>query len=67
MYVKCFETKMTVSKMFKFATLVPAPLYVPTLAGTGTRMPASAGGDGWRRCRGRIAGAKDKVSVAGNP
>ncbi|CAI9621191.1 unnamed protein product [Staurois parvus] len=25
-------------------------------------MPASAGGDGWRRCRGDIAGAKDKVS-----
>ncbi|CAI9561521.1 unnamed protein product, partial [Staurois parvus] len=29
-------------------------------------MPASAG-DGRGRCRGRIAGAKDKVSAAGNP
>ncbi|CAI9566980.1 unnamed protein product, partial [Staurois parvus] len=30
-------------------------------------MPASAGGDGRGRCRGRIAGAKDKVSAAGDP
>ncbi|CAI9614201.1 unnamed protein product, partial [Staurois parvus] len=30
-------------------------------------MPASAGGDGRGRCRGHIAGAKDKVSSAGTP
>ncbi|CAI9579155.1 unnamed protein product [Staurois parvus] len=30
-------------------------------------MPASAGGDGRGRCRGHIAGAKDKVSAAGTP
>ncbi|CAI9593179.1 unnamed protein product [Staurois parvus] len=33
----------------------------------GSRMPASAGGDGQGRCRGHIAGAKDKVSAAGTP
>ncbi|CAI9568558.1 unnamed protein product, partial [Staurois parvus] len=33
----------------------------------GRRMPASAGGDGWGRCKGHIAGAQDKVSAAGNP
>ncbi|CAI9561864.1 unnamed protein product, partial [Staurois parvus] len=30
-------------------------------------MPASARGDGRGCCRGHIAGAKDKVSSAGNP
>ncbi|CAI9617844.1 unnamed protein product, partial [Staurois parvus] len=30
-------------------------------------MPASAGGDGRGRCRGHIAGTKDKVSAAGTP
>ncbi|CAI9563672.1 unnamed protein product [Staurois parvus] len=30
-------------------------------------MPASAGGDGQGRCRGHIAGPKDKVSSAGTP
>ncbi|CAI9574603.1 unnamed protein product [Staurois parvus] len=30
-------------------------------------MPSSAGGDGRGCCRGRIAGAKDKVSAVGNP
>ncbi|CAI9596813.1 unnamed protein product, partial [Staurois parvus] len=30
-------------------------------------MPALVGGDGWGRCRGHIAGAKDKVSAAGTP
>ncbi|CAI9583415.1 unnamed protein product [Staurois parvus] len=33
----------------------------------GSQMPASAGGDGRGRCRGHIAGAKDKVSAAGTP
>ncbi|CAI9566965.1 unnamed protein product [Staurois parvus] len=33
----------------------------------GSQMPASAGGDGRGCCRGRIAGAKDKVSAVGNP
>ncbi|CAI9605206.1 unnamed protein product [Staurois parvus] len=33
----------------------------------GSRMPASTGGDGRGLCRGRITGAKDKVSAAGNP
>ncbi|CAI9551020.1 unnamed protein product [Staurois parvus] len=43
--------------------------YVPTSQGPeyGSRMPASAGGDGRGRCRGRIAGAKNKVSSAGTP
>ncbi|CAI9541845.1 unnamed protein product [Staurois parvus] len=39
-------------------------LYVPTSQGLehGSRMLASAGGDGRGCCRGHIAGAKDKVS-----
>ncbi|CAI9624106.1 unnamed protein product, partial [Staurois parvus] len=32
-----------------------------------SRMPASTGGDGRGCCRGHIAGAKDKLSSAGNP
>ncbi|CAI9606772.1 unnamed protein product, partial [Staurois parvus] len=32
-----------------------------------SQMPASAGGDGRGRCRGHIAGAKDKVSAARTP
>ncbi|CAI9596152.1 unnamed protein product, partial [Staurois parvus] len=56
MYVKCFETKMTVSKIKKICRRLWPP-YVPcvlTLAGTGTRKldAASAGGDGRGRCRG---------------
>ncbi|CAI9577858.1 unnamed protein product, partial [Staurois parvus] len=43
--------------------------YVPTSQGPEhrSRMPASARGDCWGRCRGHIAGVKDKVSSAGNP
>ncbi|CAI9584674.1 unnamed protein product [Staurois parvus] len=52
------------------------PPYVPVRPRTsrhsqgtepGRRMPASARGDGRGRCRGDIAGAKDKVSAGGNP
>ncbi|CAI9611671.1 unnamed protein product [Staurois parvus] len=50
-------------KTFKFATGSARP----DVTGTGTWKPASTGGDGRGRCRGHIAGAKDKVSAAGNP
>ncbi|CAI9583198.1 unnamed protein product, partial [Staurois parvus] len=56
MYVKCFETKMTVSKILKFATgSGPSTSRTSRRSqgpGHGSRMPASAGGDD----RGRIAG-----------
>ncbi|CAI9597537.1 unnamed protein product [Staurois parvus] len=57
---------MKIFKKFRNLPLFRPP-YVLTLAGTGTRKPASAGGDGRGHCRGRIAGTKDKVSAAGNP
>ncbi|CAI9553096.1 unnamed protein product [Staurois parvus] len=48
--------KMTVSKLFKFAT-GSSPRTSQRSQGPehGSRMPASAGGDGRGRCRGRIA------------
>ncbi|CAI9609650.1 unnamed protein product [Staurois parvus] len=51
---------MTLFVIFKFpAVLSP---YVPSLAGDGTQMPASAGGDYRGHCRKDIAGAQDKVN-----
>ncbi|CAI9562880.1 unnamed protein product [Staurois parvus] len=59
---------MTVSKIKKFvASSGPHTSRRSQGPEHGSRMPASAGGDGQGRCRGRIAGAKDKVSAAGNP
>ncbi|CAI9618748.1 unnamed protein product [Staurois parvus] len=59
---------MTVSKTFKFAA-GSGPRTSRRSQGPehGSRMLASARGDGRGRFRGRIAGAKDKVSTAGNP
>ncbi|CAI9617478.1 unnamed protein product, partial [Staurois parvus] len=56
MYVKCFETKMTVSKIFKFAAGSAPPYvpYVPTLTGTGTRKPDACIGQ--RRWPGTLQG-----------
>ncbi|CAI9590683.1 unnamed protein product, partial [Staurois parvus] len=58
--------KMKIFKILKISRRRP---YVPTAQGPKHRswMPASAGGDGRGRCRGYIAGAKDKVSSAGTP
>ncbi|CAI9600854.1 unnamed protein product, partial [Staurois parvus] len=57
MYVKWFDTKMTVSKTFKFATgSGPHTSHTSrSLQGPehGSRMPASAGGDDRGCCRGR--------------
>ncbi|CAI9550202.1 unnamed protein product, partial [Staurois parvus] len=52
MYVKCFETKMTVFKIFKFAA-GSGPHTSRRSQGPehGSQMPASAGGDGRGRCR----------------
>ncbi|CAI9595635.1 unnamed protein product, partial [Staurois parvus] len=52
---------------FKFS--ISRRPYVPTSQGLEhrSRIPASAGGDGRGCCRGRIAGAKDKVSAGGTP
>ncbi|CAI9609324.1 unnamed protein product [Staurois parvus] len=79
MYVKWFDTGMfyyviiilkknLIFKKFQICRRFWPP-YVPTSQGPehGSRMSASAGGDGRGRCRGHIAGAKDKVSAAGNP
>ncbi|CAI9542770.1 unnamed protein product [Staurois parvus] len=54
---------MSLFHIFKFPA-IPSP-YVLTLQGTEPRrqMPASAGGHCRGRCRGDIAGAKDKVSA----
>ncbi|CAI9536930.1 unnamed protein product, partial [Staurois parvus] len=55
MYVKWFETKMTVSKMFTFYICRRFwPLYVPMLAGIGTRKPDA--GIGRRRWAGMLQG-----------
>ncbi|CAI9542422.1 unnamed protein product, partial [Staurois parvus] len=55
---------MSLFHIFKFPA-IPSP-YVPTSQGTEPRrrMPVSAGGHGWGRCRGDIAGMMDKVSEA---
>ncbi|CAI9601567.1 unnamed protein product, partial [Staurois parvus] len=54
MYVKCFETKMTVSKIFKFAAGSGARMSLHSQGPEhGSRMPGSAGGDGLGCCRGR--------------
>ncbi|CAI9574906.1 unnamed protein product, partial [Staurois parvus] len=53
MYVKCFESKMTVFKIFKFSTgFGPRMSRCSQGAEHGSRMQASAGGDGRGRCRG---------------
>ncbi|CAI9619180.1 unnamed protein product [Staurois parvus] len=59
--------KMTVFKIFKFA-VSSGPRTSRRSQGPvhGSRLPASARGDGRGRCRGRIVGAQDKVSAAGN-
>ncbi|CAI9557244.1 unnamed protein product [Staurois parvus] len=59
---------MTFLKKISNLPLVPAPVH-PDVTGTEhvSRMPASAGEDGRGRCRGHIAGAKDKVTAAGTP
>ncbi|CAI9614194.1 unnamed protein product [Staurois parvus] len=65
MYVKWFETEMTVFQICRlFLTRTSRRSQGPE---HGSRMPALAGGDGRERSRGRIVGAKDKVSAAGNP
>ncbi|CAI9548399.1 unnamed protein product [Staurois parvus] len=53
-------------RFLKFLNLPPVPAPVrPDVTGTGTRKPDAGIGRG--RCRGHIAGAKDKVSAAGTP
>ncbi|CAI9538988.1 unnamed protein product, partial [Staurois parvus] len=54
MYVKWFETKMTVFYILKFvAGSGPRTSRCSQGPEHGSRMPASARGDGWGRCRGR--------------
>ncbi|CAI9575167.1 unnamed protein product, partial [Staurois parvus] len=71
MYVKWFDTVMFYYVILVYLVNVTfchfqisrqfRPLYVPTLTGDGTQMPASAGGHCQGRCRRDIARAQDKV------
>ncbi|CAI9550617.1 unnamed protein product [Staurois parvus] len=73
MYVKWFDTVMFyyVIIVFKKISFFFIFKFAAVLSSQGpehrSQMPAPAGGGGRGRCRGRIMGAKDKVSAAVNP